>query len=83
MSNSTIVEAIRKHGLPSGNERVYRATVNDKIRYVVSTSLSKAALSVVSVERVSDKDVNNALAAAIVSVMESHPEKNENGGGDA
>ena len=62
MSNKTIVGAIRN--------RVYRVSVNGKESFVVSNSPSQAALSVVAVERVSDKDVSSALAAAIVNEPE-------------
>ena len=71
MSSKTIVGAIRKHGLPSEGNRVYRVSVNGNEIFVVSNSPSQAALSVVAVERVSDKDVSSALAAAIVNEPEA------------
>ena len=72
--SKTIVEAIRNHGLPSDGNRVYRVSVNGNESFVVSNSPSQAALSVVAVSRVSDKDVSSALAAAIVNEPEVEAE---------
>lgn len=50
------------------NERLYQVGFKDEVRYVVSNSPGQAAMSVVNVKRVSDKDVSKALVEQLNEV---------------
>ena len=70
----SITEAIKAHGALSDNERLYRVTGQGRSSlFVVSNSPARAALSVVTVEAVSAKEINQALMAEITKDSEKEP----------
>ena len=70
----SITEAIKAHGALSGNARLYRVTGQGRASlFVVSNSPARAALSVVTVEAVSAKEINQALMAEITKDSEKEP----------
>ena len=72
----SITEAIKAHGALSDNERLYRVTGQGRSSlFVVSNSPGQAALSVVTVEAVSAKEINQALMLAFTS-KDSEKESN-------
>ena len=72
----SITEAIKSHGALRDNERLYRVTGQGRASlFVVSNSPARAALSVVTVESVSAKEINQALMLAITS-KDSEKESN-------
>ena len=69
----SITEAIKSHGALSDNERLYRVTGQGRSSlFVVSNSPARAALSVVTVEAVSAKEINQALMAEITKDSENN-----------
>jgi len=70
--HKTIVEALRAHGPMEDNERLYVVAHADMVeeRFVVSNSPSQAALKLVTVQRVTDKDINAALTKAVLDKEE-------------
>ena len=74
----SITEAIKSHGALSGNERLYRVTGQGRSSlFVVSNSPARAALSVVTVEAVSAKEINQALMAEITKDSENESNNEE------
>ena len=73
----SITEAIKSHGALGGNERLYRVTQGQTTAFVVSNSPGQAALSVVTVEAVSAKEINQALMLAITSKDSEKEPNNE------
>lgn len=71
----SITEAIKAHGPLSDNERLYRVKQGLATTFVVSNSPGQAALSVVTVEAVSAKEINQALMLAFTS-KDSEKESN-------
>ena len=64
----SITEAIKAHGPLSDNERLYRVTGQGRSSlFVVSNSPGQAALSVVTVDRVSTEEINRELMLAFTS----------------
>ena len=74
----SITEAIKSHGALSGNERLYRVTGQGRSSlFVVSNSPARAALSVVTVDRVSPEEINQALMAEVLSKDSEKEPNNE------
>lgn len=74
----SITEAIKSHGALSDNERLYRVTGQGRASlFVVSNSPARAALSVVTVEAVSAKEINQALMAEVLSKDSEKEHNNE------
>ena len=70
----SITEAIKSHGALSDNERLYRVTGQGRSSlFVVSNSPARAALAVVTVDRVSPEEINQALMAEITKDSEKEP----------
>ena len=74
----SITEAIKSHGALGGNERLYRVTGQGRSSlFVVSNSPARAALSVVTVDRVSAEEINRALMAEVLSKDSEKEPNNE------
>ena len=74
----SITEAIKSHGALSGNERLYRVTGQGRSSlFVVSNSPGQAALSVVTVDRVTTDEISQALMAEVLSKDSEKESNNE------
>ena len=73
----SITEAIKSHGALRDNERLYRVEQGQTTEFVVSNSPARAALSVVTVDRVSPEEINRALMAEVLSKDSEKEPNNE------
>ena len=76
--HKTIVEALRAHGPMEDNERLYLVSeISRPDEFVVSNSQGNAALKVVKISTVTQKEINAALTKAVLEKEEDRGD-NEN-----